>query len=103
MQRFYEVACPRVRDLASLSMSHYFSDVEETYHGRLTMISGRLRRLHSDLSDEDLWQICFGGMRLELFEVKRQGLRVEIVGKIRDLEVIRKEIEEDKEKGIYAK
>ena len=100
MQKFYEVACPRVRELASLPMGYYFSDFEETYHGRLILISGRLRRLHSDLSDEDLWQICFGGMRLEIFEVKRQGLRVEIVGKIRDLDLIRKEIEEDKEKGI---
>lgn len=97
MQKFYEQAC---RTWEAMPMSFYFSDYEETYHDRLILISGRLRRSHSDLSDEDLWHICFAGMRLELYEVKRQGLRVEIVGKIRDLKEVRKEIEEDKEKGI---
>lgn len=100
MQKFYEVADPGVRNLDSVPTTYYFSDFEETCHGRLILISGRLRRLHKNLSDYDLWLVCFGGMRLELFEVKKQGLRVEIVGKIRDLEVIRKEIEEDKKRGI---
>nr|WP_072537056.1 hypothetical protein [Anaerococcus mediterraneensis] len=101
MQKFYEIPRPRLKNMTSMPIGYYFSDYEETYHGRLVLITGRLRSLHLDLSDEDLWLVCFGGMRLDLFEVKRQGLRVEIVGKVRDLEVIRKEIKEDKEKGIF--
>lgn len=101
MQKFYEVADPGVRDLDSVPTTYYFSDFEETYHGRLILISGRLRRVHKKLSDEDLWHICFGGMRLDLFEVKRRGLRVEVVGKVRSVEDIKKDIEEDKKKGIF--
>lgn len=78
----------------------YFSKYEEVYQGDMILISATLRVLHKDLSDCELWKVCFGGLRLDRFEVTRHGLRVEIMGKMRNLKEIRKDIEEDKKKGI---
>ena len=100
MQRFFKTpAAPSIYH--SQEASYYFSDFEESYQGKLILISARLRPLHKDASDRDLWLLCFGRLRLDRFEVTRHGLRVEIVAKMRDLEVIRKETKEDKEKGIF--
>ena len=84
----------------SQGASYYFSDFEESYQGKLIFISAKLRPSHKDASDRDLWLLCFGGLRLDRFEVTRHGLRVEIVAKMRDLKEIIEDIEEDKKKGI---
>lgn len=102
MQKFFKTpATPSVYH--SQGMKYYFSDFEESYQGDLILISARLRPLYKDTTDRDLWLICFGGLRLEKFEVTRHGVRVEIVAKLRDLKEIRADIEEDKKKGIYVK
>ena len=80
--------------------SYYFSEFEESYQGDLILISARLRPLHKDATDRDLWLLCFGGLRLDRFEVTRHGLRVEIVAKMRDLKEIIEDIEEDRKKGF---
>ena len=46
--------------------------------------------------------VSHDGSRLDRFEVKRYGLRVEIMGKMRDLKEIRKSIEEDRKMGILC-
>lgn len=84
----------------SQNESYYFSDFEESYQGDTILISARLRPSHKEITDRDLWLICFGGLRLDRFEVTRHGLRVDIVAKMRDLKEIREDIEEDKKKGI---
>ena len=99
MQKFYKTpAAPK--SYHGQGMSYYFSDFEESYQGDSVLISARLRPSHKDATDRDLWLICFGGLRLERFEVARRGLRVEIMGKMRNLKEIREDIEEDKKKGI---
>ena len=84
----------------SQEASYYFSDFEESYQGKLILINAKLRPLHKDASDRDLRLLCFGGLRLDRFEVTRHGVRVEIVAKMRDIKEIREDIEEDKKKGI---
>ena len=99
MQVFFKTpAAPKAYH--SQEASYYFSDFEESYQGKLILISARLRPLHKDASDRDLWLLCFGGLRLDRFEVTRHGVRVEIVAKMRDIKEIREDIEEDKKKGI---
>ena len=99
MDKFYKT--PQTPEsYLSNSAGFYFSKYEETYQGDTILISARLRVSHKDLSDCELWKVCFGGLRLERFEVTRHGLRVEIMGKMRNLKEIRKDIEEDKKKGI---
>ena len=99
MQRFFKTpAAPSTYH--SQGASYYFSEFEESYQGDLILISARLRPLHKDATDRDLWLLCFGGLRLDRFEVNRHGLRVEIVAKMRDIKEIREDIEEDKKKGI---
>ena len=99
MQRFFKTpAAPSIYH--SQEASYYFSDFEESYQGGTVFISARLRLFHKDVTDRDLWLLCFGGLRLDRFEVTRHGLRVEIVAKMRDIKEIRKDIEEDKKKGI---
>lgn len=99
MQRFFKTpAAPSTYHRQGTKF--YFSHFEESYQGNLILISARLRPLHKDVTDKDLWLICFGGLRLDSFEVVRHGLRVEIMGKMRDLKEIREDIEEDKKKGI---
>ena len=99
MQRFFKTpAAPSIYH--SQEASYYFSDFEESYQGKLIFISARLRPLHKDATDRDLWLLCFGGLRLDRFEVTRHGLRVEIIAKMRDIKEIREDIEEDKKKGI---
>ena len=78
----------------------YFEDFEETYDDDLILISGVIKEDYKDFTDCDLWRICFGGLRLDRFEVSRRGLRVEIMGKMRNLKEIREDIQEDKKKGI---
>lgn len=78
----------------------YFEDYEETYEDDLILISGVIKKDYQDFTDRDLWRICFGGLRLDMFEVTRHGLRVDIVAKMRDLKEIREDIEEDKKRGI---
>ena len=84
----------------SQEASYYFSDFEESYQGKLILINAKLRPLHKDATDRDLWLLCFGGLRLDRFEVTRRGLRVEIVAKMRDIKVIIEDIEEDRKKGF---
>ncbi len=84
----------------SQEASYYFSDFEESYQGKLILINAKLRPLHKDASDRDLWLLCFGGLSIDRFEVTRHGVRVEIVAKMRDIKEIREDIEEDKKKGI---
>ena len=99
MQRFFKTpAAPSIYH--SQEASYYFSDFEESYQGGTVFISAKLRPFHKDVTDRDLWLLCFGGLRLDRFEVTRHGLRVEIVAKMRDIKEIRKDIEEDKKKGI---
>ena len=99
MQRFFKTpAAPSAYH--SQEASYYFSDFEESYQGSSVLINAKLRPLHKDASDRDLWLLCFGGLRLDRFEVTRHGLRVEIVAKMRDIKEIREDIEEDKKKGI---
>lgn len=99
MQKFFKTpAAPKAYH--NQGASYYFSDFEESYQGDSVLISARLRPSHKDATDRDLWLICFGGLRLERFEVTRHGLRVEIMGKMRNLKEIRESIEEDKKKGI---
>ena len=99
MQRFFKTpAAPSVYH--SQEASYYFSDFEESYQGGMVLINAKLRPLHKDATDRDLWLLCFGGLRLDRFEVTRHGLRVEIVAKMRDIKEIREDIEEDKKKGI---
>ena len=99
MQVFFKTpAVPSIYH--SQEVSYYFSDFEESYQGKLILISARLRLLHKDATDRDLWLLCFGGLRLDRCEVTRHGLRVEIVAKMRDIKEIREDIEEDKKKGI---
>lgn len=100
MQKFYEVPENITHDKADAPIKYYFSKYEETYDGDSIMINGILRDRFLELTDKDLWKICFGGLRLERFEVARRGLRVEIIAKMRDLEEVRKDIREDKKKGI---
>ena len=100
MQSFYKKPAPSLKMAYSQPCSYYFSHYEEDYDGDLILISARLRPLHKDASDRDLWLLCFGGLRLDRFEVTRHGLRVEIVAEMRDIKEIRKDIEEDKKKGI---
>lgn len=78
----------------------YFEDLEETYEDDLILISGVIKEDYKDFTDCDLWRVCFGGLRLDRFEVTRHGLRVEIMAKMRDIKEIREDIEEDKKKGI---
>lgn len=99
MKRFYSTpAAPSIHH--NQGTNYYFSDIEESYQGNLIFISAKLRPSHKDATDRDLWLICFGGLRLDRFEVTRCGLRVEIVAKMRDLKEIREDIEEDKKRGI---
>lgn len=99
MQKFFET--PQAPEsYLSAPTSFYFSKYEESYQGDMIMINGKLRVLHKDLSDCELWKVCFGGLRLDRFDVTRHGLRVEIVAKMRNLKEIRKDIEEDKKRGI---
>ena len=99
MQRFFKR--PQAPEsYLSAPTNFYFSKYEENYYGDLILISGKLRVSHKGLSDAELWKVCFGGLRLDRFEVTRHGLRVEIVAKMRDIKEIRKDIEEDKKKGI---
>ena len=79
---------------------YYFSDYEESYDGDLVLINARIRERFKDFTDCELWKVCFGGLRLDRFEVARQGLRVEIVAKMRDIKEIREDIEKYKEMGI---
>ncbi len=78
----------------------YFENYEETYEDDLILISGVIKEDYQDFTDRDLWRICFGGLRLDMFEVERHGLRIEITAKMRDIKEIREDIEEDKKKGI---
>lgn len=97
MQRFFKTpATPSTYH--DQCASYYFSDFEESYQGLSILISARLRPLHKDVSDRDLWLICFGGLRLDKFEVTRHGLRVKIMGKMRSLKEIREDIEEAEKK-----
>ena len=99
MQRFFKTpAAPSIYH--GQEASYYFSDFEESYQGGMVFISAKLRPFHKDATDRDLWLLCFGGLRLDRFEVTRQGLRVEIAAKMRDIKEIRQDIEEDKKKGI---
>ena len=100
MDKFYRTPQAPERRL-SAPIGSYFSKYEETHQGNSIFISARLMSLHKDVTDRDLWLICFGGLRLDRFEVKRHGLRVEIMGKMRDLKEIRKSIEEDRKMGIF--
>lgn len=95
MQKFYKVPENITHDKADAPIKYYFSKYEETYDGDTIMINGRLRDRFLELTDKDLWKICFGGLRLERFEVARRGLRVEINAKMRDLQEVRKEIKEE--------
>ena len=99
MQSFYKTpVAPSIYH--SQEASYYFSDFEESYQGGMVFISARLRPLHKDATDRDLWLLCFGGLRLDKFEVTRHGLRVEIVAKMRDIKEIIEDIEEDRKKGF---
>lgn len=95
MQKFYEVPENITHDKADAPIKYYFSKYEETYDGDSIMINGILRDRFLELTDKDLWKICFGGLRLDRFEVKKRGLRVEINAKMRDLQEVRKEIKEE--------
>ena len=99
MQGFFKTPAPP-NTYHSQNASYYFSDFEESYQGKLILISARLRLLHKEATDRDLWLLCFGGLRLDRFEVTRHGLRVEIIARMRDIKEIREDIEEDKKKGI---
>lgn len=99
MQGFFKTPQAPERYL-SVPTGFYFSKYEETYQGDLILINAKLRVLHKDLSNAELWKVCFGGLRLEMFEVTRHGLRVEIMAKMRDLKEVREDIKEDKKKGI---
>ena len=101
MQSFYKSPASRSKKELSCPTSYYFSEYEEEYDGDSIIISGKFKRPHKNLSDSDLWIICFGGLRLDKFEVTRYGLRFEIFAKMRDLKEIRKDIEEDRKKGIF--
>ena len=99
MQSFYKTpVAPSVG--YSLPTRDYFEDFEETYEDDLILISGVIKEDYQDFTDCDLWRICFGGLRLDKFEVTRHGLRVEIVAKMRDLKEIIGDIEEDRKKGF---
>ena len=99
MQRFFKTpVAPSVR--YNLPTRCYFEDFEETYEDDLILISGVIKDDYQDFTDCDLWRICFGGLRLDRFEVERHGLRIEITAKMRDLKEIIEDIEEDKKKGI---
>lgn len=99
MQRFFKTpAAPSIYH--NQGSNYYFSDIEESYQGNLIFISAKLRPSHKDATDRDLWLICFGGLKLDRFEVTRHGLRVEIVAKMRNIKEIREDIKEDKKKGI---
>lgn len=99
MQRFFKTpAAPSTYH--NQGTSYYFSNFEESYQGDTILISARLRPSHKDATDRDLWLICFGGLRLDRFEITRCGLRVEIVAKMRNIKEIREDIKEDKKKGI---
>lgn len=80
--------------------SYYFSYYEEKYEGDIVLISGILREKFKYSTDMELWMICFGGLNLERFEVKRCGLRVEIMGKMKDIKKIRENIEEYVKRGL---
>lgn len=84
----------------NLPTREYFENFEETYEDDLILISGVLKEDYQDFTDIDLWRICFGGLRLDRFEVTKHGLRVEIVAKMRDIKEIREDIKEDRKKGI---
>lgn len=99
MQKFFKTpTAPSIYH--NQGMKYYFSDFEENYEKDLILINARLRPLHKDATDRDLWLICFGGLRLDRFEVTRHGLRLEIVAKMRDIKEIREDIEEDKKRRI---
>ena len=99
MQSFYKTpVAPRVG--YDLPTRDYFEDFEETYEDDLILISGVIKEEYKDFTDCDLWRICFGGLRLDRFEVTRHGLRVEIVAKMRDIKEIIEDIEEDRKKGF---
>lgn len=83
-----------------LPTKDYFEDYEETYEDGLILINGVIKKYYQNFTDRDLWGVCFGGLRLDRFEVTRHGSRVEIVAKMRDIKEIREDIEEDKKKGI---
>lgn len=99
MQEFFKVPVSPGQGY-NLPTRDYFEDLEETYEDDLILISGVIKEDYKDFTDCDLWRICFGGLRLDMFEVTRHGLRVEIMGKMRDLKEIREDIERDKKKGI---
>lgn len=100
MQEFYRQP-PESRGYTyNQNSSYYFSHYEEIYQKELILINARIRERFKDFTDEELWKVCFGGLRLDRFEVTRHGLRVEVVAKMRDLKEIIKDIEEDKKKGI---
>ena len=96
MQEFYRQPPESWGYTYNQNSSYYFSHYEESYDGDLIMISARLRERFRDFTDCELWKVCFGGLRLDRFEVTRQGLRIEIVAKMRDIKEIREDIEEDK-------
>lgn len=99
MQDFYKVPVSPSQGYTSPTRE-YFEDFEEIYEDDLILISGVIKEDYKDFTDCDLWRICFGGLRLEMFEVERHGLRVEIMAKMRDIKEIREDIDEDKKKGI---
>ena len=84
MKRFYNTpVAPSVG--YNLPTRDYFEDFEETYEDDLIFISGVIKEDYQGFTDCDLWRICFGGLRLDKFEVTRHGLRVEIVAKMRNI------------------
>ena len=100
MQSFYKKPAPSLKMAYSQPCRYYFSHYEEDYDGDLILINARIRERFKEFTDRELWKVCFGGLRLDRFEVTRRGLRVEIVAKMRDIKEIREDIEEDKKKGI---
>ena len=99
MKEFFKTPIAPDKDYY-LPTKDYFEDYEETYEDGLILINGVIKKYYQNFTDRDLWLLCFGGLRLDRFEVTRHGLRVEIVAKMRDIKEIREDIEEDKKKGI---
>lgn len=96
MQDFYKRPAPSLKMVYRQPCRYYFSHYEESYDGDLILINARIRERFKYFTDSELWKVCFGGLRLDRFEVERQGLRIEIVAKMRDIKEIREDIEEDK-------
>lgn len=101
MQSFYKEPAPSLKMAYRQPCRYYFSHYEENYDGDLILINARIRDRFKEFTDCELWKVCFGGLRLDSFEVTRRGLRVEIVAKMRDIKEVRKDVEEDKKKGIF--